>query len=252
MKLKISKNGKILLNCLDNNITEANLPNEITIIGKGAFKDCISLKSINLSESVTKIGNDAFKGCISLQSVNIKKNVTEIIKGAFKGCKSLINIRIPQKTTKIGKGVFTGCTLLQSIEVCPSNQFYTSINGVLLNKEQTTIIKYPPMKNDNEYSIPNGITKIEYDAFQDCISLESVHIPESITRIPRFVFSGCTLLQYIHIKIIDIDKCYINYNAFNGINKENIVLYVPEERYLKYKNHPVFGQFKNIEIEKQE
>ena len=252
MKFKISKSGKILFKCLDNNITEANLPNEIIIIGKSAFKDCISLKSIKLSESVTKIGNDAFMGCISLQSVSINKYVTEISNGAFKGCKSLIYIYIPKKTTKIGKSVFADCTLLQSIEVSPNNQFYTSVNGVLLNKEQTTIIKYPPKKNDNEYSIPNGITKIESGAFQDCTSLESVHIPNSITIIPRFAFRSCALLQYIHIKIIDIDKCYINDNAFDGINTDNCVLYIPSGTRWAYRHHPVFGKFKNIEIEKQD
>ena len=47
-------------------------------IRKGAFSDCQKLTNINIPNSVTKLGRYAFAGCKSLEKIYILKNVTTI------------------------------------------------------------------------------------------------------------------------------------------------------------------------------
>ena len=59
------------------------LPEGVTTIGDGAFRECSSLTSVTLPEGVTTIGEYAFKGCSSLTSVTLPEGVATIGRGAF-------------------------------------------------------------------------------------------------------------------------------------------------------------------------
>ena len=148
----------------------------VASIGSGAFSDCTSLKRIIIPNSVTNIANDAFSGCTSLTSITIPGNVTEI-----------------------GGSAFSGCTSLAEIKVAAKNLNYTSVNGVLYNKDKTTIICYPDGKKDKNYKIPNGVTKIGSLAFSNCSSFTSITIPNSVTSIGDDAFSGCKSLTSVTI-----------------------------------------------------
>ena len=50
-------------------ISKINLPNSVTGIKEGAFKNCTSLTNINIPNSVTSIGEQAFYNCDNLKSV---------------------------------------------------------------------------------------------------------------------------------------------------------------------------------------
>src|SRR4029453_14297274 len=76
---------------------------------------------------------------------------------AFNGCTSLTSVTIPNSVTSIGVYAFSGCTSLSAITVEALNSFYSSIDGVLFNKSQTTLIQYPGGKAGS-YTIPNSVT----------------------------------------------------------------------------------------------
>lgn len=63
----------MFLNCI--NLISVKLPNSVTEIGNGAFKECKNLQSIDIHDTVTTIGDKAFKDCESLVSIKIPKNV---------------------------------------------------------------------------------------------------------------------------------------------------------------------------------
>jgi len=54
-------------------------------------------------------------------------------------------------------------------------------------------------KNITSVIIPNGVTTIEYTAFQDCEKLTSVTIPDSVTSIEGNAFLGCKSLTSVTI-----------------------------------------------------
>ena len=124
-------------------------------------------------------------------------SVTSIGKAAFAYCPSLTSIAIGNSVTSIGDYAFQHCSSLTSINVDANNQNYTSIDGVLYNKNITNLICCPEGKTS--ITIPNSITSIEYDTFSGCSSLISITIPNSVTSIENYAFSSCSSLTSITI-----------------------------------------------------
>ena len=150
-------------------------------------------------KSVTSLGDYAFRWYENLTSITIPESVTNIGHYAFGHCKSLKNITIPGSVTSIHTWAFSGCTSLTEIKVATKNANYVSVNGVLYNKNKTTIMLYPAGKKDKTYNIIDGVTNIECEAFAYCTNLTSVTIPNSVTNIGDDAFFGCTSLTDITI-----------------------------------------------------
>ena len=79
------------------------------------------------------------------------------------------------------------------------NSVYSSVDGVLFNKSQTTLIQCPGGKAGS-YTIPNSVTSIGDSAFIDCTSLTNVTIPNSVTSIGDWAFDGCTSLTGVYFQ----------------------------------------------------
>ena len=142
---------------------------------------------------VTSIEHKAFAGCTNLASVTIPATVTSIGVQAFAGCSGLTNVMIPSSVTSLGEGAFVDCDRLTGITVDAQNPVYSSVDGVLFNKRQTTLIKCPDGKIGS-YTIPQGVTQIGVVAFYDCYQLTQITIPDGVTRIGNWAFGFCIAL----------------------------------------------------------
>ena len=170
------------------------IPDSVTSIGGYAFYTCSNLTSITIPDSVTSIGRWAFDSCTNLTSITIPGGVTSIGQGAFFGCSSLISVTIPVGVTSIEDQTFRECTSLTSITVDTGNSNYSSVDGLLFNKLQTSLIYYPAGILDDSYTIPDSVTRIEGYAFNYCSNLTSITIPDSVTSIGNDAFDSCTSL----------------------------------------------------------
>ncbi len=205
------------------------IPDGVTSICRYAFSGCTSLTSITIPDSVTEIGGSAFENCSSLTSITIPDSVTSIGVGAFVGCSSLTSIMIPDNVTYIGGAVFADCSSLTEIKVSTQNAKYVSVNGVLYNKDKTTIMCYPAGKKDKNYKILDGVTEICTSAFNGCSSLTSITIPDSVTEIGMSAFSGCSSLTSITIpdSVTRIDmSTFRGCSSFTSITIPDNVTYI--------------------------
>ena len=181
------------------NLTKVMIPDGVTRIGDCAFASCENLTSIMIPNSVTEIGDGAFVSCCSLTAITIPASVIKMGMGVFKGCFNLIDITIPRSVTSIGVKAFEDCGSLKYISVSPDNPSYSSVDGVLFDKDKIQLIRYPAGKEGNIYSIPGSVTVIGEDAFSECESLQSVTIPDSVTKIKAWAFHSCSNLKSITI-----------------------------------------------------
>lgn len=147
---------------------------------------------------VTVIGPHAFENCTDLTSVTIPESVTVIMDYAFRNCTSLTSITIHKSVTKIDHSAFERSSELQSITVAADNPCYTSLDGVLFNKDKTTLLLYPEGKQ-GAYTIPNHVKTIGRSAFSNCKKLTSVTIPNSVTEIGASAFMSCWGLTSVTI-----------------------------------------------------
>ena len=166
--------NELILGCKNTSI-----PDDVTSIGYGAFRECRGLTSVDIPSSVTSIGNYAFEGCSGLTSINIPSSVTSIGYGVFKDCSGLTSVDIPSSVTCIDNSAFEGCRGL------------TSIN------------------------IPSSVTSIGHYAFEHCSGLTSVNVPSSVTSIAYTAFRSCESVTSINVD--EKNTVYDSRNNCNAI-----------------------------------
>ena len=171
----------------------------VASIGNSAFLNCSSLTGITIPDGVTSIGYSSFENCTSLAGITIPDNVSSIGSWAFYYCSGLASITIGNSVTSIGYRALSYCTGLTAITVNASNSVYSSVDGILFSKNQTTLITYPRGKAAVSYTIPGSVTDIGDWAFDSCTGLTDVTIPDSVASIGNWAFYHCNGLTGITI-----------------------------------------------------
>lgn len=180
------------------NLRELIIPSSVTIVESQAFSSCESLKEINFN-SLERIERDAFWYC-SFESISLPENLKYIEDVAFNYCNSLKSIYIPKSVEYIGyeNSAIGYCSALEKIDVDPDNQHYSSINGILYNKEQTIVLKCPVNIQDQEWiTLPSTLTRIASCAFHSNKNLARIVIPQGVKVIENGAFYYCTNLNRV-------------------------------------------------------
>ena len=154
--------------------------------------------AVVIPEGVTSIGGSAFEDS-SLASITLPASVMGIGSRAFSGATALTSITIPAGVMEIGSRAFSATNSLTSISVNPANPSFTSIDGMLFNKEVTTLIQYAVAKSATSITIPAGVTTIGRQAFSGATFLTSVTMQTGVTTIEQGAFNGMTSLSDITI-----------------------------------------------------
>ena len=192
----------------DYGIKTVTIGDGITSIGDYAFVYCSGLTELTLPSSVTGIGNSAFEGCSGVTELTLPSSVTSIGESAFQGCSGMTELTLPNSLTEIGKYAFRGCSGL------------------------------------TELTLPNSITSIGDYAFYSCRGLTELTLSNSLTSIGKYAFKGCIGLEKITSLAEIPPMC--GRGVFDGVNKTNCELIVPEGSVAAYKQAEVWNEFSNI------
>lgn len=224
-------------------LTGVELPDTITAIYAGAFKDTAFWNQRHLEDGAMYLGDilmsvswrvegefvvkpgtrviagSAFTDCSRVERVVLPEGLKEVAGSLFNNCSSLTSVYIPDSVTEIGPGAFWECSALSSLSI-PDG--VTSIGDSAFHGCSSL----------TELLLPSALTTIGEGIFVDCSSLTSITIPEKVTKLPSSCFTRCTALTDIRLPG---GLTVIEYHAFVGSgfyenpdNWENDVLYLGE------------------------
>lgn len=239
--------GWSFLFCKNLDVVIDNSENNVEI-GKNAFMECKSvtflknndltaidtsatpLKFRIISDSTAEVAANYLDrnlnpGLDSMEvpsKVRIEGKVYSVtsISNLFEYDTSLIKIYIPESIINIGEYAFSGCNKLTNIYVSSRNPNFSSINGIVYDKDIKKIIAVPyGIEGDIELpstvtsidsvfrhhklvtsiKLPSNITTIDFHAFDNCVNLRNINIPSSVTNIGEHAFDNCISLTNINI-----------------------------------------------------
>ena len=79
------------------------------------------------------------------------------------------------------------------------NQFFSAEDGVLYNKDKTTLIKYPDGKKSASLKLPDSVTYLKDGTFANCVNLISISLSQNIERIGDNTFNACINLESVEL-----------------------------------------------------
>ena len=185
------------------------IPDTVTLIADNAFSSCHTLEQIYFASDESQLENidsGAFAGCVNLTLISCNNSDTGNVfdlpdqlnvigEQAFFGT-GFIAVNIPASVTEIGMGAFSACKNLQTINVENANSNYLSENGVLYDKNKSSLISYPLGKTGANFVVPATVDTIQGFAFWGNDHLTSVDL-NNTKYIEDSAFSSCTNLSVI-------------------------------------------------------
>ena len=192
-----------------------------------SFHGCSSLKTLNVYGSTT-IDDFAFRDCTSLETIDLGSWTQSIGKQAFLGSIAT-SLTIPSSLTTIDTQAFLGMNSLRSISVYGDNPNYSSLYGILYNKDLTTLLYCPPALTQygskdftrEQFSpetttignyafyksiahsivVPLKVTEVKDDAFAEMASLASLEFGPRVNKFGLRVFSNDNNLKNIKLPV---------------------------------------------------
>ena len=136
--------------------------------------------------SVTVTGTSLSGDIVIPSSITYNGNtytVTKISNFCTEADKTVTSVTIPSTISSISSGAFGISDALKNITVDTDNQWLTSDDGILYNKDKTKLIYYPCKKDASHFTIPASVTTLSGEAFSRNSTLTSIVIPKTVETI---------------------------------------------------------------------
>ena len=219
---------------INQTLTNVVIPDSVKRIGHLAFLGCTNLTTVVMPSKGCYIERNAFyespvadSDLVShpsgmtyygtvLMKVEVEENPKEstfvIPSGTTALGAEVTVVGFPCETVWIPNSLMVfnphafgyGCAITQ-YKVNQDNPYFTVIDGVLYNKEITTLIRCPQGKTS--VTIPKSVTAIAPYAFESCEKIKNIKLPKGIKTIGESAFSSCEALETLSIPegVIDLD-----------------------------------------------
>ena len=238
------------------------------------FRDKTTLVSLTIGNQVTAIGDGAFSGCTGLKEFKGKFTSSDhrclVINGYLKAFapSGLSSYTIPNEVitidntagfpdyltsvtisdnTYLDDGAFNGCTKLKSVTISNPTIHYAAFfgsglekfEGKFASKDNRCLVVNDTLRlvapsGLTQYTIPDGVTVIDENAFYCCRDLWSITIPENVTSIRSNAFYACMKLRTV--TPLSTTPPIIYNDAFNSTTYRNATVNCPKGTLRIYKN----------------
>ena len=168
-------------------LRNVTLPTGLTGVSDNLFNGCTSLTNINLPETVTAIGSGSFKNT-KLSEIPGLSGLVSIGDQAFANCPNMTQVSIPATVTTLGSGVFKNCANITDFVFEDGTSFPSLGTGFFSGMTKLQRVK-----------LPSDLTTIGKQCFYNCKALEYVDMPETVKSIGEEAFYGCTALKDFEI-----------------------------------------------------
>ena len=170
------------------------LPLGMKYVGDFAFEDCTSLSKVVFPGNAIKFGQGTFFRCTSLRDISLGSDWKEVNLSMFRWSEDLVSITIPAKVEKIQN--MKSLKHLEQILVDVNNTRFTSIGGLLYNKD-ATVLYGCPRAYCGEVKVANETEVITPGAFIDCPGITKVDLPAGLVSMSFNEFSRMPALETI-------------------------------------------------------
>lgn len=200
-----------------------------------------------------------------VKNIVLNEGLKYINYDAFEYFLGLTEINLPASLEVIENEAFDCCANIKQFTVAAGNNYFSAVDGILYNKEQTKLILYPNGKTDTEVVVGNNVTELAEYAFYGAYYIKSLTIPEGVTEIPSQAIRAMNSLETV---ILPSTVNYFGFGIFVQCSSlKSIILYaeetpeysgedlslltettlyVPEVSLDVYKTHDTWGKMGNI------
>ena len=260
----------------DSLMISVTIPKSVISIHEWAFVSCYGLQSVivaadnpnycSVNGALYNKAKTELRYCPAATTgrFDVEEGVTDILAPAFIDCRNVTIIGIPASTNNIQisfvriGGSFGGTPFniygstfnypaLQKFDISSENQSFHFENGVLYNKDVTSILKVLGSVPET-IELPEGLAIISSDSFRRKFNLKKIVFPSSLTGIGDGAFYNCTnletvsfekcdKLEYIgdnafyacfNLKDVSFDKCikleHVGINAFSDVPLNSVII----------------------------
>lgn len=165
-------------------LTSVKLSQNLSVIETGAFAET-GITSIDLPDTLVTINGFAFEKT-KLSAITLPESLTEIGNGAFSETQ-ITSVIIPKNVESLSSSAFQE-DIMVSYTVDEANNQYSSVDGVLYNKDKTELRIYPACKIGEEFTVPDTVVKISGTAFDHVNYLKKVTLPANVDTINSSAF----------------------------------------------------------------
>lgn len=208
-------------------ITEFTLGNNIEYVGEAVFRGATRLTTLTIpfvgssqglatidksyetmfgwifgiiDENELLIDNNNFSIVNSLRNV-IVKNDTNISEYAFHNVDLITYVSLPRTLKELGAHAFEGCTALQSIRLEEGIQIEIINESTFKDNTNLQGFKLEDDSEDISRTLPAVVTRVEANAFENDVTIETFTLGNTVTYIGSEVFRGCTSLKSLTLPL---------------------------------------------------
>ncbi len=182
-----------------------------------------------------------YKYKLDIKKIIIEDGVTSIAEYTAYGCFYATSIYIGKDVKSIGP-IYTTfyCRDLETITVSEDNEYYKSVDNVLFSKDGKELLKVACKAFSGTYNIPDGVVKINKQAFDRCPYIEKVVLPDSVEEIGEYAFYECDSLEILDIGMAKISS--VGEIIFANINTPVEVIADKDNEYVSAANGSLFSK----------